>query len=1212
MTVSISRMSIQYYLASVAAGDGTGQQGPRKLTSYYTESGDPAGTWFGSGVTAAGLASGSQVTQRDAVSVFEELVHPVTGEPLGKRPLKTTTAPTGAKTPKGQAAAPTREGVAGFDLTFSVPKSVSVLWAMADAPTQAKIHTAHQDAVRACLEWAEQNVIQSRAGEGGVVKTPVNGIIASLFDHFDSRDGDPQLHTHAVVSNRVQRTSDGAWVTLDSYTLHRWVVTVSEMYNAALYDRLADYVGAVAEQRDPYAYGVAEQVSERNRRVELAGVPDSLIEEFSSRSRAINARTLELIQAWEEEHGRAAPADLVFKLRQQATLDTRQSKPVDKLPLSTRWTMWQEQAVNRGVSPEHVVQQATGRTADIFRPADFSEAAVSELAEHALRRAAQKHPTFTRANVAAAVHRMLATTRFPGLDERLEVTDRITNTALESAVALTPERHRLDHLTQDGLSIRGHSVFDSPETSLYTTTETLEVEQALMRATTTPADAGLPDAAAVHQVLHDYRSAKGYGLAPDQLAAAERVVTDSATISAIIGPAGTGKTTTLSGVRAAWEASRGEGSVIGLAPSAAAAQVLGEELGIATDNVAKWLYESAGDGAAARAQRYQELTTRIADLERRQVDASSDPILRNQLDAARTRLANTIAEQSKYELREGQVLIVDEASMASTADLHQLHAQVQAVGAKMLLIGDPHQLEAVDAGGFLGWMENTDRAAVLTSVWRFSNDWEAENSLAMRRGDDACLETLDEHDRIRSSDDALDSAYRAWAADVAAGKSSVLIAGRNDAVDALNTRAQSERIAVGELDTSISAPVRGHHDAYVGDLVLARVNNRRLTDETGSFVKNGTRMRVTSITAEDVTAVREDTGAPIRLPKAYMEANVELGYAATSHRAQGLTVDTSHVAVDETFGREQLYVGLTRGREANLVHIAEPAEQTETPAADPWGMMRQKAPESVMAELRGVLAKSNVDRTAHEVRDAEHGWANDLGRYLSEAEYVTGLAATRRVHEWVRSHTVDDPAAAADTPEMREAIKLCRVHDLDPEQVIPTQTQDLTSALPALRQAAQQAPTGPDLMPRTTHATEDEKAALEAITSAAARRIEQIKHTHEGQSWLSSTNVRYGEAADAVIQWRALSGQDDAETPLGSKPPAESRKLTETWNRLNQILSNAEAVDVRQFQDWTEPDPQAVPDPAAPDTFEGHGRDLPDWQHPDTPSTPHQEGPATA
>jgi conjugative relaxase-like TrwC/TraI family protein len=108
-----------------------------------------------------------------------------------------------------------RTAVAGFDLTFSPPKSVSAIWGVADAGTQALIAQAHHAAMRDTIAVLEQRVAATRVGRGGVAQMPIVGVIATAFDHYDSRAADPQLHTHVVVSNKVQGI-DGRWRTLDS------------------------------------------------------------------------------------------------------------------------------------------------------------------------------------------------------------------------------------------------------------------------------------------------------------------------------------------------------------------------------------------------------------------------------------------------------------------------------------------------------------------------------------------------------------------------------------------------------------------------------------------------------------------------------------------------------------------------------------------------------------------------------------------------------------------------------------------------------------------------------------------------------------------------------------------------------------------------------------------------------------------------------------
>src|SRR5699024_4297390 len=197
----------------------------KPLTAYYTETATPPGRWWGNGLAGlSGVSADDQVGRREAIAIFEHATDPGTGQLLGRSIMTGHAAPEGATTPTGASAKSTREPVAGFDLTFSAPKSVSTLWAVSGPQLQQAMHQAHQQAVDETMAWVERELIQSRAGKGGVAQVPVHGVIASMFDHWDSREDDPQLHTHVVVSNRVQRRLDDQWATLDSYTLHRHTV----------------------------------------------------------------------------------------------------------------------------------------------------------------------------------------------------------------------------------------------------------------------------------------------------------------------------------------------------------------------------------------------------------------------------------------------------------------------------------------------------------------------------------------------------------------------------------------------------------------------------------------------------------------------------------------------------------------------------------------------------------------------------------------------------------------------------------------------------------------------------------------------------------------------------------------------------------------------------------------------------------------------------
>jgi conjugative relaxase-like TrwC/TraI family protein len=213
---------VEYMLRHIARGDGAGQD--MSLAAYYAASGYPPGVWLGGGLAGINsgrrLAAGSRVEEDAMARLFGHGQDPVTGAPLG-RPL----------------AAP-RQGfkpVVGFDLTFSVPKSVSVLWGLAEPGLRARIEAAHHEAIAAVLTVVERDAARTRIAAGGAVQVPTRGLIAAACDHYDSRGGDPQLHTHVTVANKVQGP-DGVWRTLYSQRLFRSAVAMSELYDGALAD----------------------------------------------------------------------------------------------------------------------------------------------------------------------------------------------------------------------------------------------------------------------------------------------------------------------------------------------------------------------------------------------------------------------------------------------------------------------------------------------------------------------------------------------------------------------------------------------------------------------------------------------------------------------------------------------------------------------------------------------------------------------------------------------------------------------------------------------------------------------------------------------------------------------------------------------------------------------------------------------------------------
>ena len=135
--------------------------------------------------------------------------------------------------------------IAGFDLTFSPVKSVSSLWALADVETAKIMERAHRDAVAKSLKFLESEALFTRAGAQGVRQIDVRGLVGAAFTHRDSRAGDPDLHTHVAIANKVQAL-DGRWLAIDASVLHQAKVAASETYNTALEAHLVEALGVRA------------------------------------------------------------------------------------------------------------------------------------------------------------------------------------------------------------------------------------------------------------------------------------------------------------------------------------------------------------------------------------------------------------------------------------------------------------------------------------------------------------------------------------------------------------------------------------------------------------------------------------------------------------------------------------------------------------------------------------------------------------------------------------------------------------------------------------------------------------------------------------------------------------------------------------------------------------------------------------------------------
>jgi hypothetical protein len=187
---------------------------------------------------AAGLPADAPMPAADRARVRSEVAREFFLAEHGREPID-------ARELAGQIAKDSRprvQTVAGYDLTFSPVKSVSTLWAVADPAVAAVIEQAHQAAVKDALAFIEGHALFTRTGPQGIRQVNVRGLVAAAFTHRDSRAGDPDLHTHVAVANKVQ-TLNGRWLSIDGRVLFKANVAASETYNTALEQHLRDRLG---------------------------------------------------------------------------------------------------------------------------------------------------------------------------------------------------------------------------------------------------------------------------------------------------------------------------------------------------------------------------------------------------------------------------------------------------------------------------------------------------------------------------------------------------------------------------------------------------------------------------------------------------------------------------------------------------------------------------------------------------------------------------------------------------------------------------------------------------------------------------------------------------------------------------------------------------------------------------------------------------------
>lgn len=798
----------------------------------------------------------------------------------------------------------------GLDVTVSAPKSVSVLWALADPATAGEVLRAHEQAVDAALTYLQGeagHAVRGHQGDGRrATRVGTDGLIVAAFEHRTSRAGDPQLHTHLVIPN-VLRGKDGRWSAVDSRALYRQALTASHVYHLVLRSTLTRTLGV---EWGAVTRGIAE----------LTGIPVAVRREFSARKRQIDAALADA--------GRSGPT-----AAQQACLLTRPAKPSsqDTVTLRERWT---EQITALGHDPVDVTRGLLGRGGPPSEPtpADLTDDLLGEVG------LTQKRSSFDRRAVVQGLCQQLPPGVTIDLPALLELTSHVL--ADPRAIPLLPA----DEADPQGA---------------FSTSAMLRTEQTAIALAHDQHDAGLA-VLDLHQVLAAIAATAagrdGRPLSPAQATAVLTLTGSGRGVEVVVGAAGSGKTAALAAAHTAWTAAGHR--VVGTALAASAARNLQTATGISSMSLARLLTD---------------------------------------LDTARTR--------GEPALQPGSVLVVDEAGMVGTRDLHRLLTHTTTSGAKLVLLGDPAQLPEIQAGGLFTHLTRELPAIALTDNHRQQHSWERTALDALRAGRaDTALRAYADQKRIKVAPTTrgltIGLACDYWRLrQTTASPYDVLVvtarrvdaATANDAIRALlHSRGQlGPQLTV---DNGASRPV----SIAVGDLVLITRN------DYPRGVLNGTRAIVTSLEPGDAEGgtgagsiglrTCEDRSLTVPLRWA-ADGRLEHGYALTCHKAQGLTVEHALVYGTGALSQQSGYVAMSRGRSSNHLYTALDAgrEHQELIGPDDPDVLPDLL-RALTQDRRQHLASTHLPGPP---RNASFDQAENVATSLRAARRATALAEQR-------------------------------------------------------------------------------------------------------------------------------------------------------------------------------------------------------------------------
>lgn len=817
---------------------------------------------------------------------------------------------------------PRREvaGNAGYDLTFTLPKSYSLLLAFADEDTAARIERVFGDQVSRTFNWVEQTTSYAMAGHHGKGGAPekqaqqldTSGYLGWTMVHRAARPtggrevGDPHWHVHLTVAN-MAKASDGKWRTIarGGRELMRHAPAMDHVLQALVRRELTTQ------------FGVDFEFNQRTNKWEVAHVPDETLLRFSKRHTDI-ANVLEQLGY---DDGAVSRAKQRIVEQETRSAKTEATAAAD----ATLQQLWSDEERAAGGTPEQYVARALGRDTDRTTGqgsrSPKAGAAVATRGELVTQLAhGLQHPEhgatahtrrFSRADAIAQIAAGLPS----GAADVAEI-ETVTDSVLEQAGfrSLT----RADEVDGPDGRRAQQAGGDMVNGQLYTTDDVVATELGVLRA----ARAASPTQSA-HRVDHEAgalgiavaEAQQGYSLSVEQTNTVLRLVTEGRAIDTVNGAPGTGKTTIMRAVRLTMEADGH--TVAGAATAAAAAQHLQAETGIESSTVASLVHRLDHDQAP---------------------------------------------------LEGVSLLVLDEANLTEDRDRVRLYRHAAETGTRVVEVGDRAQLRGVGIGSLFARIHNEVGGPELVNNQRQRDEDERATIAAWRDGnytealyswrDRGFLDVRQDPTRTIAAMVARWDAERAGARDAHQSmRGLVMLAATNEATGRLNEAAQALRVEQGELaqPRDYACGGGGTLRLHVGEQVMVRANARNHAQglDAGTQVLNGYRGIVTGFSASGGVHVawrdeQQHEHTAVVNENRVAAGGLELGYAMTIHKAEGLTVkdqwDTGHghtrgatvLFYADGADNPGMHVATTRHREqvityASVEGLARPGEDAYLP-----------------------------------------------------------------------------------------------------------------------------------------------------------------------------------------------------------------------------------------------------------------------------------------